>query len=55
MLAAWVAESAAESAAEWEGVLGMAWVELWEWSQGVLWCSHVPSLSSRTAVGLETK
>jgi len=51
----WVAEWAAELAAEWEGVLEMAWVELWEWSQGELWCSPVPSLSSKTAVGLETK
>jgi len=51
----WVAEWAVESAVEWEAALGMAWVELWEWSQGVLWCSPAPSLSSRTAVGLETK
>jgi len=51
----WVAEWAVESAVEWEGALEMAWVELWEWSQGELWCSPVPSSSSRTAVGLETK
>jgi len=50
-----VAEWAAESAVEWEEALEMAWVELWEWSQGELWCSPVPSLSSRTAAGLETK
>ena len=51
----WVAEWAAELAAEWEGASEMAWVELLEWSQGELWCSPFPSLSNRTAVGLETK
>jgi len=54
----WVAEwagPAAQLAAEWEVVLEMAWVELWEWSQGELWCSPFPWLSNRTAVGLETK
>jgi len=48
-------ELAAESAAEWAGVLEMVWVERWEWSQGELWCSPFPLSSSRTPVGLETK
>jgi len=51
----WVAESAAEWAAESAGALEMVWVERWEWSQGELWCNPFPSLSSRTPVGLETK
>ena len=51
----WVAEWAAELAAEWEGASEMAWVELLEWSQGELWCSPFPLSSSRTPVGLETK
>jgi len=51
----WEAESVAELAAESAEVLEMVWVELWEWSQGEPSCSLFPSLSNRTAAGLETK
>jgi len=52
----WVAESAAEWAAESVEALEMVWVERWEErSQGELWCNPFPSWSSRTPVGLETK
>jgi len=50
-----LAESVAGSAVEWAGVLETVWVVGWEWSQGELWCSPVPSLSNRTAVALVTK
>jgi len=40
---------------EWEGVLALAGVGVELWERAQLWCSPVPSLSSRTAVGLETK
>ena len=56
MAVLWEAELAAELVVESAGVLEMVWVELWESSQGELWCcSPFPSSSSRTPVGLETK